>query len=72
MSEPVAELETAPPSTPVSRSTRGLIARYREWLPLADTDPVVTLGEGSTPLVLAERLSERLGCETWVKVEGEG
>ena len=52
------------------RARQGLIARYREWLPLADTDPVITLGEGSTPLVLAERLSDELGCETWVKVEG--
>ena len=52
------------------RPTRGLIARYREWLPLADTDPVITLGEGSTPLVEAEVLSERLGCEVWIKVEG--
>ena len=31
---------------PVSRATRGLIARYRSWLPLADDDPVVSLGEG--------------------------
>jgi threonine synthase len=31
---------------------------------------VVSLQEGSTPHVLAERLSERLGCEVWLKVEG--
>jgi threonine synthase len=31
---------------------------------------VVTLGEGSTPLVLAERVSERVGSEVWLKVEG--
>ena len=48
----------------------GLIARYRDWLPLGEADPVVTLGEGSTPLILAERLSDRLDCEVWVKVEG--
>ena len=53
-----------------SRPTRGVIARYGEWLPVADTDPVVTLGEGSTPLVEAVNLSDRLGCEVWVKVEG--
>ena len=47
-----------------------MIARYGEWLPVADTDPVITLGEGSTPLVQAEVLSERLGCEVWIKVEG--
>ena len=49
---------------------RGVIARYRDWLPVADTDPVITLGEGSTPLVEAEVLSDRLGCEVWLKVEG--
>ena len=48
----------------------GVIARYRDWLPLADSDPVITLGEGSTPLVAAEKLSEILRCETWIKVEG--
>jgi threonine synthase len=48
----------------------GLIARYRERLPFADGDPVVTLDEGSTPLVLAPRLSERAGTEVWLKLEG--
>jgi threonine synthase len=48
----------------------GLIARYRERLPFAPGDPVVSLEEGSTPLVLAERLSERTGVEVWLKVEG--
>ena len=52
------------------RATAGVISRYRAWLPLDPSGPVVTLGEGSTPLVLAERLSDELGCETWVKVEG--
>ncbi len=53
-----------------SRPTRGVIARYRDWLPVADTDPVITLGEGSTPLVEAENLSDRVGGEVWVKFEG--
>jgi threonine synthase len=48
----------------------GLIERFRERLPFAPEDPVVTLGEGSTPLVLAERLSERVGAEVWLKIEG--
>ena len=33
-------------------------------------DPVVSLDEGSTPLVLAPRLSERAGAEVWLKLEG--
>ena len=48
----------------------GLIERYRADLPFAPEDPVVTLGEGSTPLVLAEKLSERAGAEVWLKIEG--
>jgi threonine synthase len=48
----------------------GLIERYRDRLPFAQGDPVVSLGEGSTPLVLAPRLSERVGSEVWLKLEG--
>src|SRR3954464_10873193 len=48
----------------------GLIERYRERLPFAPGDPVVSMGEGSTPLVLAERVSERIGAEVWLKLEG--
>jgi threonine synthase len=48
----------------------GLIERYRSELPFAEGDPVVSLGEGSTPLVLADRLSERVGAEVWLKIEG--
>jgi len=51
-------------------SRGGVIERWRERLPFAPTDPVVTLGEGSTPLVLAERLSERVGAEVHLKLEG--
>jgi threonine synthase len=48
----------------------GLIARYRDRLPFAVDDPVVSLSEGSTPLVAAERLSERVGADVWLKIEG--
>jgi threonine synthase len=48
----------------------GLIERFRDRLPFAPEDPVVSLREGSTPLLLAERLSERAGTEVWLKVEG--
>lgn len=49
---------------------RGVIDRYRSWLPVTDQTPVVTLGEGSTPLVRAQVLSAELDCEVWLKVEG--
>jgi threonine synthase len=48
----------------------GLIERYRDRLPFAAEDPVVSLCEGSTPLILAERVSERVGAEVWLKYEG--
>jgi threonine synthase len=47
-----------------------LIERYREHLPLEDGDPVVTLNEGSTPLIHSPRLSERIGAEAHLKFEG--
>jgi threonine synthase len=53
-----------------SRPRNGIIARYRQWLPVDDADPVITLGEGNTPLVDARVLSELIGCEVWLKVEG--
>jgi threonine synthase len=49
--------------------TVALIDRYRSRLPVSATTPVVTLGEGSTPLLPAPRLSERLGVELWLKWE---
>jgi len=48
----------------------GLIERYRDRLPFDGADPIVSLGEGSTPLVLAPSLSERVGAEVWCKLEG--
>jgi len=48
----------------------GLIHRFLDRLPFEAGDPIVTLKEGSTPLVLAERLSERVGAEVHLKIEG--
>jgi threonine synthase len=48
----------------------GLIERYRDRLPFAADDPVVSLQEGSTPLVPAPRLSDRVGAEVFLKIEG--
>jgi threonine synthase len=44
--------------------------RYRDRLPLSDSTPLVSLGEGSTPLLPASRLSERLGLDIRLKWEG--
>jgi threonine synthase len=48
----------------------GLIERYMDRLPFTEGDPVITLCEGSTPLVPAPRLSERVGADVWLKIEG--
>ena len=48
----------------------GVISRYRIYLPVTETTPIVTLGEGSTPLVFAPRLSERIDCRVLIKCEG--
>jgi threonine synthase len=41
--------------------------RYRDRLPV---DPLVTLGEGWTPLIPAPVISERVGADVWLKFEG--
>ncbi|HET9075001.1 MAG TPA: threonine synthase [Solirubrobacteraceae bacterium] len=48
----------------------GLIERFRDRLPFAEGDPVISLEEGSTPLMFAPRLSERVGAEVHLKLEG--
>ena len=49
---------------------RGVIREYAARLPTLVDAPVVTLQEGGTPLIPAERLSERVGAQVWVKYEG--
>lgn len=49
---------------------RGVIAEYADRLPIADGDPVITLGEGGTPLLDSPALSSRTGARVHVKVEG--
>lgn len=44
------------------RARRGDLWRYAEVLPVAAADNIVSLGEGSTPLVSAPRLGAELGC----------
>jgi threonine synthase len=54
------------------RETLGVIARYRGFLPINENTPIISLGEGDTPLVQSPRLSERVGrsCEVFIKNEG--
>jgi threonine synthase len=48
----------------------GVIRQYRDRLPADASGPVVTLGEGATPLLPAPVVSARTGCEVYLKVEG--
>ncbi len=49
---------------------RGVIREYAVRLPMLDGAPVVTLHEGGTPLIRAEKLSDRVGAEVHLKFEG--
>ncbi|WP_139490295.1 threonine synthase [Brevibacillus dissolubilis] len=48
----------------------GIIARYRDFLPVTEKTPLLTLHEGETPLIHAPRLSEQLGVNLYFKYEG--
>jgi threonine synthase len=48
----------------------GLLHEYAEWFNLEGVKEVVTLQEGNTPLIRADRLSERLEADVWLKFEG--
>jgi threonine synthase len=49
---------------------RGVLHEYRDRLDVTDATPIVTLGEGGTPLIAAPALSDRTGAKVWVKYEG--
>ncbi len=49
---------------------RGLLNEYAAWFNLDGVSEVVTLQEGNTPLIRADRLSERLSANVWLKFEG--
>ena len=51
-------------------SWKGLIQQYKDYLPVTESTPGLTLLEGNTPLLKCERLSEQLGIELYVKYEG--
>jgi threonine synthase len=59
-------------TTTKSQRSGGVIERYREFLPISSATPIISLGEGNTPLTYSPRLSERFGrgCEVFVKNEG--
>ncbi|WP_206831971.1 threonine synthase [Alicyclobacillus fructus] len=48
----------------------GILEAYRSFLPVTDGTPRLTLHEGNTPLIRADKLSERLECHVYLKFEG--
>jgi threonine synthase len=54
----------------VAHQWRGVLHEYRDRLDVTDATPIITLGEGGTPLIPAAALSARTGAQVWVKFEG--
>lgn len=51
---------------------QGLINTYREYLPVSEKTPVITLNEGNTPLIKAENLAKKIGLEADIYLKFEG
>jgi threonine synthase len=48
-----------------------LLVKYRDFLPVTPQTPIITIGEGDTPLVRSQRLEREIGCgELYFKLEG--
>ena len=56
--------------SPMSRQWRGLLREYADRLDITAATPIITLGEGGTPLISAPALSARTGAKVFVKYEG--
>ena len=51
---------------------KGLIDKYREYLPVNENTPIVTLNEGNTPLIKADNLANKLGLDAEIYLKFEG
>ncbi|MDP2939080.1 MAG: threonine synthase [Candidatus Omnitrophota bacterium] len=49
---------------------QGIIQRYKEFLPITDDTPIVSLSEGNTPLIYSDGLSKMVGTSVYLKYEG--
>jgi len=54
----------------VAHQWRGVLREYADRLDISDATPIITLGEGGTPLIPAPALNRRTGANVWVKFEG--
>lgn len=51
---------------------RGVVREYEKFMPVTDSTPIVTLGEGNTPLIHAQRLARRLATRIELHLKFEG
>lgn len=51
---------------------QGLINKYRQYLPVTDKTPVITLNEGNTPLIKADNLAKKIGIEAEIYLKFDG
>jgi threonine synthase len=48
----------------------GLLEQFKSYLPITDKTPMITLHEGNTPLIRADKLSDELNLNVFFKYEG--
>lgn len=71
--QPLQPIQTEPVQPrPRLLNDRGLIARYRDHLPVTEATPVISLNEGSTPLIHSPKLSALVGKDRDVFIKYEG
>ncbi|MCQ2744380.1 MAG: threonine synthase [bacterium] len=51
---------------------KGLIDKYKKYLPVTEKTEIVTLNEGNTPLIKADNFAKKIGleCNLYLKFEG--
>ena len=68
----IQKLKASLKKKPINKNWPGLINAYRKWLPVNDKTPIITLHEGSTPLIFVKSISERIGKNVKVYVKYDG
>ena len=66
------KLSMSSTSKPFSSSWPGLIEAYKEWLPITEKTPIITLQEGGTPLIQVQAIAERIGKKVKVYAKYDG
>ncbi len=51
---------------------QGVIARYRSYLPVTESTPIISLQEGNTPLLRLRNIEKHIGCESELYAKFEG